>query len=174
MRILIVLVLLLLLAAIWDYYRGKIPNVFIFIGCFYGVIRLLLVGEVFRFIPGIIFPVIVLFPLFKIGVLGAGDIKLFSVLGFYFPFMEVLFCIFMSFLLGAFISIISFIHYENFGERMTYLFSYLKECLCQGYFRYYYLDSKGKAISGLEYDKSKIHFAIPIFISVLLHIGGVF
>lgn len=174
MRILIVIVFLLLLAAVWDYYRGKIPNVFIFIGCFYGIIRMLLMGEILRFIPGIVFPVIVLFPLFKIGVLGAGDIKLFSILGFYFPFMEVLFCIFMAFLLGAFLSVISFIRYGNFSERITYLFSYLKECLCRGYFRYYYLDSEGKVISGPEYDKSKIHFAIPILISVLLHAGGVF
>ena len=88
MRILIVLVLLLLLAAVWDYYRGKIPNALVLIGCGYGTIRLLLLGEILRFIPGIVSPVIVLFPLYKIGVLGAGDIKLFSVLGFYFPFMD--------------------------------------------------------------------------------------
>lgn len=174
MRILIVLVLLLLLAAVWDFYTGKIPNIFIFIGYCYGMIRLMSVGEIIRFIPGILFPLMVLFPLYKIGVMGAGDIKLFSVLGFYFPFMEVLFCIFMAFLLGAFASVISFVRYENFVERMTYLFSYLKDCICRGHFRYYYLDSKGKTISGSGYNKSKIHFASPIFISVLLHVGGVF
>lgn len=174
MRILIVLVLLLLLAAVWDFYRGKIPNALVLVGCGYGTIRLLLLGEILSFIPGIVFPVIVLFPLYKIGVLGAGDIKLFSMLGFYFPFMEVLFCIFMAFLLGAVISIVSLIRYESFWERITYLLSYLKECFCQGHFRYYYLDSKGRTNSGSEYDKSKIHFAIPIFIGVLLHIGGVF
>ena len=80
----------------------------------------------------------------------------------------------MAFLLGAVISIVSLIRYENFWERITYLLSYLKECFCQGHFRYYYLDSKGRTNSGSEYDKSKIHFAIPIFIGVLLHIGGVF
>ena len=44
----------------------------------------------------------------------------------------------------AFASVISFVRYENFVERMTYLFSYLKDCICRGHFRYYYLDSKGK------------------------------
>ncbi len=174
MKILSVLVLLLFFSAVWDFYRGKIPNGIIIIGSVYGIFRLLYYGEMVKFIPGIFFPVIILFPLYKIGVLGAGDIKLFSMTGFYFPFMESVFCIFSAFLIGAFISAISFIRYENFVERMIYLFSYLKECFRLGHFRYYYLDSKGRAVSGSEYDKSKIHFAIPIFISVLFHMGGVF
>ena len=124
-------------------------------------------------IPGIVFPLIVLFPLYKIGVIGAGDIKLFSMLGFYFTFMETIFCIFAAFVLGAVVSVLSFIRYDYFFERMTYLFSYLKECLSLGHFRYYYLDSKGKRISNLKENQSKIHFAIPIFISVLLRVGGV-
>jgi len=126
-----------------------------------------------RHIPGIVFPLIVLFPLYKIGVIGAGDIKLFSMLGFYFTFMETIFCIFAAFVLGAVVSVLSFIRYDYFFERMTYLFSYLKECLSLGHFRYYYLDSKGKRISNLKENQSKIHFAIPIFISVLLRVGGV-
>lgn len=173
MKILIVLVLLLLLAAVLDFYKGKIPNLLILTGCCYGIVRLLYYQEIFKSVPGILFPVIVLFPLYKIGVIGAGDIKLFSMLGFYFTFMETIFCVFVSFVLGAMVSVISFIRYENFFERMTYLFSYLKECLCIGHFRYYYLDSKGKQISHSMENKSKIHLAIPIFFSVLLHVGGV-
>ena len=83
------------------------------------------------------------------------------------------FCIFLSFVLGAIVSVISFIRYENFLERMTYLFSYLKDCFLKGYFRYYYLDSEGKPISHSLESKSKIHLTIPIFFSVLLHVGGV-
>ena len=173
MKILIVLVLLLLVAAVLDFYRGKIPNVLIAAGCCYGTVRLLYYQDFFKALPGIIFPVIVLFPFYKIGTLGAGDIKLLSMLGFYFGFMETLFCIFLSFILGAVISIISFIRYENFCERMTYLFSYLKKCLDTGHFQYYYLDSKGKQISHSEEKKTKIHLAIPIFFSVLLYVGGV-
>ena len=173
MKILIVLVLLVLAAAVFDFYGGKIPNILVAAGCCYGMVRLLYGQNVLNALPGIIFPVIVLFPLYKIGTIGAGDIKLLSMLGFYFNFMETMFCIFLSFVLGAVISIISFIRYENFFERMTYLFSYLKECFYMGHFRYYYLDSKGKQISHLTEDKSKIHLAIPIFFSVLLHVGGV-
>lgn len=174
MEILIVLVLLLLFAAVWDFYKGKIPNVLIIIGCCYGMIRLLYYGNILKHIPGIIFPLVILFPLYKIGVMGAGDLKLLSVLGFYFPFLELIFCIFMAFLLGAFHSLFALIRYENFYERMTYLFSYLKECFCLGRFRYYYLDSGGNRDADFGQDNSKIHFSIPIFISVLLHMGGVF
>ena len=174
MKILVVLVLLLSAAAVLDFYRGKIPNILIVTGCCYGMVRLWYHQDILRALPGIIFPVMVLFPLYKIGTIGAGDIKLLSMLGFYFSFMETLFCIFLAFVLGAVISMISFIRYENFFERMTYLFSYLKECFDIGRLRYYYLDSKGKQISHSAEDKSKIHLAIPIFFSVLLHMGGVF
>lgn len=170
---LIVLVLLSFLAAVLDFYKGKIPNILIIAGCCYGLIRLVYYQEVLKFIPGILFPVIILFPLYKIGVIGAGDIKLFSMLGFYFTFMETIFCIFTAFVLGAMVSVVSFIRYENFLERMTYLFSYLKECLFMGHFRYYYLDSEGKYSSHSMESNSKIHLAIPIFLSVLLHVGGV-
>ncbi len=173
MKILIVLLLLLFLAAVLDFYRGKIPNLLILIGCGYGMIRLLYYRDVFKSIPGILFPVVVLYPLYKIGVIGAGDIKLFSMLGFYFTFIETTFCIFLSFVLGAMVSVVSFIRYENFLERMAYLFSYLKECFLKGHFRYYYLDSEGKEISRSVENKSKIHLAIPIFFSVLFHVGGV-
>ena len=173
MKILIVLALVLCLAAVLDFYKGKIPNILILAGSCYGMIRLLYYQDMIRHIPGILFPIIILFPLYKIGVIGAGDIKLFSLLGFHFTFMETIFCIFTAFVTGAVISAISFIRYDNFTERMTYLFSYLKECLSLGYFRYYYLDSKGKRISNIKENQSKIHLAIPIFISVLLRIGGI-
>ena len=174
MRILSVLVLLLLTAAICDFYRGKIPNILIAAGYCYGIICLLYQQEILRALPGIMVPVMVLFPLYKIGTIGAGDIKLLSMLGFYFNFMETLFCIFLAFVLGAVFSIISFIRYKNFWERMTYLFSYLKKCFHMGRLQYYYSNSEGKNFSYSVESKSKIHFAIPIFFSALLHMGGVF
>lgn len=174
MKVLVVLVLLLFLAAVLDVYRGKIPNILMITGYCYGLIRLVYYQDILKSIPGILFPLIVLYPLYKIGVMGAGDIKLFSMIGFYLTFMETIFCIFTAFILAALVSVLSFIRYKNFLERMTYLFSYLKECLFTGHFRYYYLDSKGKQISHSMESKSKIHLAVPIFLSVLLHIGGVF
>ena len=168
-----ILIVLLFLASLLDFYKGKIPNILVLFGCLYGMVRLLYNQEMLKFIPGILFPFIIMFPLYKIGVLGAGDIKLFSMIGFYFPFMELIYCIVIAFVLGAVISAICMFCYHNFFERMAYLFSYLKECFRLRQFRYYYLDSKGKRISQALDSKSQIHFAIPIFISVLFHIGGI-
>lgn len=171
-KILLVLVFILLLASIWDFYRGKIPNILVMIGCFCGILRLIHYQNVFYHIPGILFPIIVLYPLFKIGVLGAGDIKLFSLLGFYFTFMESIFCIFTAFVLGAIVSLISFVRFDNFLERMTYLFSYLKECFSLGHFRYYYSNFKEEKTLDYEVNKTKIHLAIPIFVAVLFRMRG--
>jgi len=171
--ILIILVLLSFLAAMLDFYKGKIPNMLIFTGCCYGLIRMIYYQDILKSIPGIIFPIIILFPLYKIGVIGAGDIKLFAMIGFYFTFLETMFCIFSSFMLGAIFSVISFVRYENFLERMTYLFSYLKECFLTGHFHYYYSDLNNLQKNHSEEAKTKIRLVIPIFLSVLLHVGGV-
>ena len=173
MRILIVLVLLLFWSAVWDFYKGKIPNVLILTGCCYGLIRMIYYQDVVKSIPGILFPIIVLFPLYKIGVIGAGDIKLFSMLGFYISFTETIFCIYVTFVLGSVLSIISFIHHGNFTERMIYLFSYLKTSFLTGHFQYYYSNFSKTHNQDFEEYKTKIHFAIPIFISVLFHVGGI-
>lgn len=173
MRILIILVLLSLLAAVMDFYEGKIPNLLILTGCCYGLIRMIYYHDVLKSIPGILFPIIVLFPIYKIGVIGAGDIKLFSMIGFYFTFMETLFCIFTSFVLGAVFSAISIVRHENFLERMTYLFSYIKECFFKGHFLYYYSNLNDNSAMQTGEGKTKINLAIPICLSVLLHVGGV-
>ena len=174
MRILIILVLVSFLAAVLDFIKGKIPNLLILTGCCYGLVRMIYYQDVLKSIPGILFPVIVLFPLYKIGVIGAGDIKMFSMLGFYFTFMETLFCIFSAFMMGAVISVFSFIRYENFTQRISYLFSYLRDCFFAGHFRFYYSDAGESVGLPAEESKSKIHLAIPIFLSVLFHVGGVF
>lgn len=156
-----------------DFYKGKIPNLLIITGCCYGWIRMIYYHDVLKSIPGILFPIIILFPMYKIGVIGAGDIKLFSMIGFYFTFMETIFCIFTAFVLGAVFSVISMVRYENFTERMTYLFSYIKECFFKGHFLYYYSNLNENSAIDTGERKTKINLAIPICLSVLLHVGGV-
>ena len=73
--------------------------------------------------------------------------------------------------LGAVFSIISFVRYKNFAERITYLFSYLRESFLTKHFQYYY--SHVNPNNHIEEYKTKIHMAIPIFISVLFHAGGI-
>ena len=174
MKILIVLVLVLFLASLWDYKKGKIPNMLIVTGALYGLMRVFYYQTLFRHISGIIFPILIFYPLYKIGTIGAGDIKLFSVIGFYVSFMESMYCIFLAFVIGAIFSFFYMKREENLADRISYLISYLKDCLNKKQFRNYYMNFNGNELSSEEIAKTKIHLAIPIFISVCIHLGGGF
>ena len=123
-------------------------------------------------IESILFPFLILYPFYKIGTIGAGDIKLFSMIGFYFSFMENIYCMFLAFILGAIFSLISMKQKGHFTDRISYLMSYLKESFSQKQFRYYYQDLN--KFSPMEIKKTKVHLALPIFVSVCIHLGGVF
>lgn len=79
-----ILILLLLIAALWDLWKGRVPNQLIIFGLFLGLGRFLLTQETTQikaYLPGIVIPPLLFFPLFQTGTLGAGDIKLFSLIG---------------------------------------------------------------------------------------------
>lgn len=161
-KILIFLLLVLFIAVVWDFRKGKIPNILILCGVSIGIFRLICyhnIATILTYLPGILLPLILLFPLYKIGTLGAGDIKLFCLLGFYFSFMEMIFCIFSAFFIGAAIALFILLWKQNLRERFYYLFYYLKGCISSGHIQYYYQNWK-------QEDKvSKIHFSLPIFLS---------
>lgn len=96
--ILVFLLVILSLATVWDYKSGKIPNYLVIAGMGLGIVNILInenITVIFKYIPGIIFPILLFYPVYKIGGIGAGDLKLLSMLGFYFSFMEMTFCIFI-------------------------------------------------------------------------------
>lgn len=174
MKILIVLVLVLFFASFWDYKKGKIPNLLIVIGFIYGWMRIFYYENFLTHIAGIVFPILILYPFFKIGTIGAGDIKLFSLVGCYISFMESLYCMFLAFAIGAVVSFVAMRKAGNFTDRNSYLITYLKKSLSRNQFRYYYRNIEGEKPSEEEQKKSKIHLAMPIFISVCIHLGGGF
>lgn len=170
MNVLIFLLLVLLIAVVWDFQKGKIPNLLVLCGMLVGAFRFIYnqdIETIFIHIPGIFFPLILLFPLYKIGTLGAGDIKIFCLLGFYFSFMETIFCIFSSFLIGAVISIFLLLWKQNLKERFLYLFYYLKGCISTGHIQYYYQNWNQEE---KEEKYSQIHFSLPILLSVIFYI----
>ena len=171
MDALVILFVILLLATFWDYKHGKIPNYLILTGIVFGMIRLMVREDIFdivKYIPGIILPIFLFYPVYKVGGIGAGDIKLFSVLGFYFPFMQSMFCIFTSLFLAALLSLIKMAYYQNFTERIEYLISYIKDSIILGKFHYYHKDSSTYS----KTERSQIHLAFPIFLGVLVA-GGI-
>lgn len=117
MLILLVLVLVLIFASLWDYKKRKIPNLLIAVGYIYGLMRIFYYQNFLTHILGIIVPILILYPFFKIGTIGAGDIKLFSLIGCYLSFMEVLYCMFLTFVIGAIVSLVFMQREGNFAGK---------------------------------------------------------
>lgn len=75
---------------------------------------------------GIIIPIIVLFVLYALKMLGAGDIKLFSALGAVFGAQYIFDILAYSFVAGGIIALFLVIIRGNFKKRIRYLYNYLK------------------------------------------------
>lgn len=166
-----ILICLLLVAAFLDVWKGRIPNILILLGFFLGLGRLILSQkQIYAYLPGILIPPILLFPLYMIGTLGAGDIKLLSLIGIFLPAKESFICIFLAFFIGAAIGFILLLKNKNLMERMYYLYTYLLHCLQMGQvYPYYPPEDEGREMK----KKSGINFAVPILISTIFVTGGV-
>jgi len=104
----------------------------------------------------------VLILLFVFRVLGAGDIKLFCVLGTILGPVGIMNCIAGSFLLGAVFSLILMIVRGIFAERFLYFAGYVKETLREGKIRPY----RKPGIRRPEH----FHFTVPVFLACVLGI----
>ncbi|MBQ3104255.1 MAG: prepilin peptidase [Lachnospiraceae bacterium] len=165
------LCIFLLIAAVKDLTAGKIPNRLILIGMMTGVLVSFLRDgwpTVLLQIPTLLLPLFLLFPLFSMGVLGAGDIKLFMMIGSFFSFVQLLFCLYFSFLLGGVTALIHLIRHRNFSSRTEYLFTHLKMMAQTRRLLPYHTEH-----SDLQKETYTIHFAIPIFFATLIQIGGI-
>lgn len=170
-----IFLLLLLFAAVFtDFVYDKIFNGWIVTG--------ILIGLFFRIIQNgwqgigcaivtMLLSFVLLYPLYKIGVLGAGDVKLFLMTASFAGVKWQLSMIGISFVAGAFFSIGKMVSEENFKERMQYLFSYLFDVLCTRQWKLYGENLKQDT---RKYKSNKIHFALPVCISVMLGMGGLY
>ena len=119
----IILFLVLTVAAITDLLFDKIYNEWLLgamaAGLCYAVWKDGAAG-LLRALVSMTIPFALLYPLFIIGGLGAGDVKLLSVAGCFLTIKESIWCLGLSFLLGAAISLLKMAVERNFLERMKY------------------------------------------------------
>lgn len=165
-----ILCLLLGIACCYDYRQGRIPNYLLLImfatGWCYSTITDGLQGTT-SFLIESLGIMILLYPIFKIGALGAGDVKLYGICAGYLPRDKFLFFLFLSLLIAAVISLIKMIKESNAVERISYLCEYLAEVMRSGHFRLYIENERERKAAG-------ICLAGPIFCSVLLYLGGIY
>ena len=167
-----ILLLLLLLSALADLKTDRIPNGFIFLGIVIGVTGSFLFGRsILELLVSVLPAFFLMYPLFKTGVLGAGDVKLFVMIASFLPVREFMSILAGAFAIGAVFSLGKLITERNGRERFQYFFSYLCDVRRTGHWKIYGEDLKQDYHT---YCKNKIHFAVPILFSAVCRMGGLF
>lgn len=193
------LLLLLFLAVLADLKTNCIPNGFIVIGITIGIAVSLLYG------PGIsdsaasmLLAFLLMFPLFKIGALGAGDIKVLMMTGSFLTVKDFMMVLAAAFVVGAAFSLMKLLAERNGKERMIYLLFYVSDVIRNGRWKIYgenpgdgasddmfcnlngadcgiHTEGKERILKKDRdsYCRNKIHFTVPVLFGAALKIGGV-
>ena len=168
-----ILLLLLLVAVLMDYAHDRISNGWLLFG---SMIGLYLHGlengweEIYTVLPAVLLSFCILYPVYKIGALGAGDVKLFLMAGCFLTTEQILTVLVYAFVIGAIFSLAKMCKEDNLKERMQYFFSYLIDLLRTGQWKLY----EQELCRDRDRYRHRIHFSLPICFGVLLGLGGLF
>ena len=166
----VMLCIFLCIACYYDYRFCRIPNWLVLLVFLLGMTRSAMMGgggQMVRYMAFGALLTMVLYPLFRIGTLGGGDVKLYGVCCGFFPQDKILSFLFFSLLIATIFSFIRFVRRADLMERLTYLFSYVKGVADSGKRTLYLSDVKERRNAG-------ICLAGPILISILLFWGGLY
>lgn len=166
----VLLFVLLSIACITDVLDRKIPNILVLTILVLGLICSGVnggAGKVIEYVLKVGLYIMLLYPLFKIGVLGAGDVKLLSVLEGFFSWNGGLSFFCFTWIAAAVVALVKLMAYKDGIEKLVYLFSYLKDVFVLGKWQYYFSDRK-EALERGRY----VHMTIPMLIALCAYIGG--
>ena len=110
------LLVILVAAVVQDFMYMKISNRLILMGILFSLAFGLTMGgpkQIICMLVNLSFPVIVLYLFYLLGVLGAGDIKLFSIIGGFTNFKLLTGCMFYSFVAAAVIAVGKMLYNRN-------------------------------------------------------------
>lgn len=167
-----ILLILLVYSVYSDCRYGKIYNAAAAAG--------LLAGLLFRALshglPGVIegsvcciTAAVIVYPLFKIGALGGGDLKLLAMTCVFLRINQAVSFVIYCFVFGAVSALLKMLKEHNLIERFRYLLSYVYDVYSTNRWKLY---GESDPMEGSEVHK--IRFSIPILLSLLLQIGGVY
>jgi len=115
-NIAIVLLLLLAVAVVTDLKSNKIPNLLTVSGMVLGLIT---TNHFIESISLFLFIILIFFPAFTIGALGAGDIKCIAMMSFYLTRQELLLTLFYAFLAAAGYGVCKMVYYKSLDSRKS-------------------------------------------------------
>ncbi len=164
------MLLLLCLAALADLKTDRIPNGLIVPGIMLGVSDSLWYRlDLLQPAASMFLAFVIMYPLFKIGALGAGDIKVFMMIGSFVDAKELIVILASAFVIGAVFSLIKLLVEHNGRERVYYFLSYVSDVARARKWKIY---GEDMAQDHQLYRKNKIHFTVPILFGAVLRIGG--
>ncbi len=167
----LILLCILLGVACWcDYGYRRIPNLLSAVILLTGFTRAYFmegVEEIFRYSVTAGAVLLCMFPLFRIGTFGAGDLKLISLCAGYLHGRQILLFLFFTAVSAGMVSLVRFTKKEYLKERFLYLASYIREVLASGKWRLYFHDPE-------EQKRGSMCLAGPVLISILMNVGGLY
>lgn len=105
------------------------------------------------------------YPLFKLGMLGAGDGKLFAVCAGTMGINRGVAFLFCTFLVAAILAVLKMLYHRNFFQRFRYFFTYVGQAASTARLTVYEQDAAGKK-------ENRIHLAGPALLALLIGLGG--
>lgn len=163
---------LLLAAASGDVHDCRISNRIVLAGLLLGILTKIRQNGyqgIVVFLVGALIPIVVLWLLFRFRMLGAGDIKLFSVIGGLYGASFSIRVIVTAFFLGAVMSVFQLLRHKSLEYRLHYLADYVSNYLKTGEIKPYYVKER-------DGTAPVVHFGVAILGSFLLCIckkGGI-
>ena len=163
----IILICVLVIAAFVDILSYRIPNLWIVCGMLAGLVQIVTKGDWLLFVQTV-FQLIVIFiafyPFYLMKGLGAGDVKLFLMLGCYIRGTSYLYCLLGAMALAGGWAVLKMLCQKESRERLCYLGRYCKKAMITGVLEEYEVDKTNR--------KCVIRLSIPVLCSVLLCYGG--
>lgn len=155
-------------AMLLDLQSGKIPNSLVITGLScalsYQWIKYGMAG-ILIFLGGCFLPILLLGILFYFRMIGAGDIKLFCMIGGYVGPEDCLYCMVLSVLFGAIISLIIMMRNKNLRRRLSYLGRYICD---------YTEQKKWKPYIAQVESNAKFCFSVPVMLSIISYTSACF
>lgn len=154
-----------------DLKTDHIPNGLIVLGIIIGMTGSLLYHlNLLQSAASMLLAFALLYPLFKIGALGAGDIKVFIMVGSFMGTKDFIAVLFSAFVIGAVLSLAKLMIERNGRERIGYFLSYLTDVVRARQWKIY---GENMVQDYQLYRSNKIHFTVSILFGAVLRIGGV-
>ena len=158
----------LAVAGLFDFFFRKIPNrliLFMLGGCLFLNIYMSGPASLAGVVPRILIAGALFYPVFVIGALGAGDVKLLAVSCGFVPGEKTLYFLFVSLFIASVFGVVRMGMHGEFKKRMHRLALYIKKTIRTGRPEMYHANRAAALENGVAH-------AGPMFISALIGIGG--